>query len=270
MTSENRFKIIDKLEKSNIPITYRLSQKYIWIIFDENVLKEEIVKYKKNRIGSLDLNPNYIAFTIQDFDKNKSTIIKRFIFNLNALNVLQNNKIKHEVLEVSKRISLLAKHYQCEIIGFEKLEITNKDHIKGKGFNRLINNKWKKKLIIKNLIKRLNILGIRYLDIVPNYSSFVGCLDNPNETDSIAAALEIGRRAFICNKRFIEKNKEFLDKDIIFPVMDKDLIKERWNSILLNYNPSNMGYKGIYNYLKENSFSDLKRLQVIILILGVV
>ena len=49
-------------ELKNLSIIYKLSTKFIWISFDENILKESIKLYKpiKDRIISLDLNPNYI------------------------------------------------------------------------------------------------------------------------------------------------------------------------------------------------------------------
>ena len=36
----------------------------------------------------------------------------------------------------------------------------------------------------------------------------------------------------------------------MFPKVDRDRLKERWNSILSDYNPKNIGYKGVHEYLK--------------------
>lgn len=46
----------------DISITYKLSTEYIWISFDENILKDEFKQFKpiQNRIISIDINPNYI------------------------------------------------------------------------------------------------------------------------------------------------------------------------------------------------------------------
>ena len=255
-TTNSRLKMLEKLqiisETIKTPITYRINQDYIWITFDESVLKEKEHGFISNRIGSLDLNPNYIAFTIQDFKDNSSTQIYKTVFDLTKLNYTHNkNKKDYEVIQIAKTISELAKHYKCEIIGLEELTMTSRYHGKGKRLNRLINNSWNRNCFSNNLKKRLNIFGIKNQKIICAYSSTVGCLDNPNETDSVAAALEIGRRTYVFLNRFIKKLPQFSDVDIMFPVMDRKLIKERWNSILSDYNPKNIGYKGIHEYLKQ-------------------
>ncbi len=259
-TTNSRFKMLEKLQTVFTPITYRLNNEYIWITFDESVLKEQDHKFIENRIGSLDLNPNYVAFVVQDFSGEDSEIIHRSIFDLVDLNKQKNNdKKKFEVLEISKKISKLAKHYKCEMVGLEKLDMKSKDHKKGKRLNKLINNDWKRVLIVQNLTKHLNIAGIKNQEIIAAYSSTVGCLDNPSETDSVAAALEIGRRTFMFSQRFLKKNPKFSDVDIMFPKIDRGLIKERWNSILSDYNPKNIGYKGIHEYLKkEKKLNELR------------
>lgn len=255
-TSNSRLNMLKSLqhisENVKTPITYKLSNTHVYVCFDEMVLKEKEWNYIKNRIGSLDLNPNYISFTVQEFYKNDSTVIYRQIFDLRKLNNTHNsNKIKHELLEVSKIISNLVKHYKCEIVGLEQLNMVSKNHNKGKFLNRLINNTWNRNLFINNLKKNLNILGIKNQEVAPQYSSTIGCLNHPEETDSIAAALEIGRRTYMFKKKFLDKDKNFLDKDIIYPTLDYKTIRERWNSILGDYNPKRVGWVGIHNYLKE-------------------
>ena len=262
ITSNSRWKLLNKLQTffggDSTPVTYKLDMNHVYITFDESILKEKDHVFIKNRIGSLDLNPNYIAFTVQDFPSNN--IIHKQVFDLTDLNKTHDsNKINHEILEISKTISLLSKHYQCEIVGLEKLTMPSKNHNKGRFLNRLINNTWKKNLFVNNLKKRLNILGIKNQEIICAYSSTVGCLDNPLETDSIAAALEIGRRTYVFLNRFLNKCKDFLDVDIMFPNINRGLIKERWNSILSDYNPKNIGYKGIHEYLKkEKKLNELR------------
>jgi len=255
-TSKRTLKILEKLqvvsETIKTPISYRLSDTHIHVCFDESVLKEREHSFISERIGSLDLNPNYIAFTIQDFNNKGSKIVYKEVINLTALNNNHNtDKSNHELLESSKRIANLAKHYKCEIVGSEKLDMLRKDHGRGKLLNRLINNTWNRNIFINNLKKRLNILGIKNQEVAPQYSSTIGCLNHPEETDSIAAALEIGRRTYMFKKKFLDKDKHFLDKDIIYPTLDYKTIRERWNSILGEYNPKRVGWVGIHNYLKE-------------------
>jgi hypothetical protein len=161
------------------------------------------------------------------------------------------NKKDYEVVEIAKSISNLCKHYKVECVGLEKLTMNTKDYGKGRKLNQLLNGSWNRNKFANNLKKRLNILGIKNQEIVCAYSSTVGCLDHSNETDSIAAALEMARRCHVFLNRYIKKRKEFSDRDVMFPDVDRKLIKERWNSILSEYNPKNIGYKGIHEYLKQ-------------------
>lgn len=258
-TSNSRWKMLEKLqsyfEYNSTPITYKLDNNYIYITFDESVLKEQEHDFIKNRIAGLDLNPNYIAFTIRDF--NDDSIIHKSVYDLTKLNETHSkNKKDHEVVEIAKSISNFCEHYKVECVGLEKLTMSPKNHNKGRKLNRLLNNSWNRKKFSQNLIKRLNILGIKNQEIVCAYSSTVGCLDHPEETDSIAAALEITRRAYVFLNRYIKKRKEFSDVDVMFPSFNRGLIKERWNSILSDYNPKNMGYKGIHEYLKSQKKSN--------------
>jgi hypothetical protein len=252
-TSEKRFQTLSKLEDlaSNhlIPITYKLSNDFIYVTYDEGCLAQKH-EFVKERVASLDLNPNYIALVIKDYYDN--SVVYKQIFDLTNLNKLDNNdKITYEVLQISHSIAKTVKHYKCEIVGLEDLSIRSKNHLKGKGLNRLINNKWKRNLFVNNLVKNLNILGINNQKIMAAYSSTIGCIQNPDETDSIAAALEIGRRCFVFKKRFLDKEKEFLDMDVIYPCFNYDQLKERWNSILLGYNVKHKGWKSIHEYLKK-------------------
>lgn len=254
ITSNSRWKMLEQLQNyflvNSTPITYRLDNNYVYIMFDEAVLKKSDHQFIENRIAGLDLNPNYIAFTIRDF--NDDTIIHKSVYDLSNLNQTHNkNKKDHEVVEIAKSIANLCKHYQVECVGLEKLTMNTKDHGRGRKNNRLINNSWNRNRFAQNLVKRLNILGIKNQELVCAYSSTVGCLDHPNETDSIAAALEMTRRCYMFLNRYIKKRKEFSDVDVMYPKINRGLIKERWNSILSGYNPKNIGYKGIHEYLKK-------------------
>ena len=262
ITSNSRWKMLEKLqtyfEFNSTPITYKLDNDYIYITFDESILKEREHQFIENRIAGLDLNPNYIAFTIRDF--NNDFFIHKSVYDLSKLNETYNkNKKDHEVVEIANSISNLCKHYKVECVGIEKLTMNSKNHGKGRNLNRLLNNSWNRNKFINNLKKRLNILGIINQEVICAYSSTVGCLDFPEETDSIAAALEISRRCYVFLNRYIKKRKEFSDVDTIFPSFNRGLIKERWNSILSDYNPKNMGYRGIHEYLKKEKKSNVLR-----------
>jgi len=239
-------------ETTKTPITYKLDKNYIIIIFDDNELKN--LKYNSilDRVASLDLNPNNISLTIQDFSNQTPTILHKKIYNLKLLNRENNsNKVKHELFEICKNIIKTLIHYKCEIVGTEMIQMKRGNYQNGKFFNTLLNVTWKYSLFKKVLINNLSVTGIKNQEIAPQYSSTIGCLNHPEETDSIAAALEIGRRTYMFKKKFLDKDKHFLDKDIIYPTLDYKTIRERWNSILGDYNPKRVGWVGIHNYLKE-------------------
>ena len=236
-------------EQKLVPVSYRLSDTYIYITFDESYLKKEDHSFVKDRIVGLDLNPNYIGFTVVD---GESTIVHKEVVSLVELNKTHNkNKKDFEVIQVAKRLSKLCKHYQVEMVGYEDLNMVSKNHHKGKYLNRLLNNTWNRNLFINNFKKRLNILGIKNQKIAAQYSSTVGCLNHPNETDSVAAALEITRRCYYFKKRYLDKDVEFLDKNVMYPTIDIKKLKENWKSILTDYNRSRVGYKSIHEYLKK-------------------
>ena len=226
------------------PITYRIKRDSVSVSIDENIFKNHNSKIKQDRIASLDLNPNYIALVIKDIDK----LIHQQIFDLRKLNKIgSTNKKHHELVEVSKSISEICKHFEVEILGVEQLEIKSKDHEKGKYFNKLINNTWNKKLLINNLQKRCNLLNIKVLSIAPEYSSFIGCLMNPEDIDSVAAAKEIERRTRLFVNTFIKKTLPRNTK-ILFPEWNGSLMI-RWKDEL-DKNPTT--WKQSYKWFKEN------------------
>ena len=106
---------------------------------------------------------------------------------------------------------------------------------------------WNKKLLINNLCKRCNLLNIKVLAIAPEYSSFVGCLMNPNDIDSIAAAKEIERRTRLFSNTFIKKTLPRNTK-ILFPQWDGSLMI-RWKDDL---DTNLTTWKQSYKWFKEN------------------
>lgn len=216
-------------------------REYVIITFDEMILSAyNITQFKpiNNRLLSIDLNPNYIGLVIS----NTNEIIHKEIINLSALNVAGKNKKIYEISQINQRIIKLAKHYKVSGIAFEKLSIYNKDHNRGKYYNKLLNNQWNRDTFIKNLIKKCKIFSINYYEIDSHYSSFVGCLVNNIEYDSVAAAIEIGRRAReLCCKQSYKW----------FPEIDLISITTRWKEMLGNEVHS-FSWKNLYDWFKKN------------------
>ena len=75
---------------------------------------------------------------------------------------------------------------------------------------------------INNLNKRCNINGIRFLKVIPQYSSFIGnfLYRSLNLPDPILASIELGRRGYEFNAQYVEKTKE-KSKTIVQPDLKK-------------------------------------------------
>lgn len=242
---KNRIKILNKLTKAQelnneLPITYKLDSNYIYISFSENYLKENTVyKFKENRIFAIDLNPNYIGYSIIDWkdpEKLDYKLIDRGIISLKSLNdiffsmkgksipsndsrkIKLNNKRKFEVYEVSKYLVNLAKHFGCEIFAMEDLSIIPCDKQQGKKFNSLCNNLWNRNKLEANIQKRCNIIDIKLQRVIANWSSVLGnsLYRYTKLPDMILSSIEISRRAQEFSLQYLKKQKE-KQKNIIFP-----------------------------------------------------
>lgn len=246
------------------PITYKLTENYIYIIFDESIVLNNQQKYKiiNNRILGLDLNPNYIGWSIVDWkSESEFKVIKSGVYSLKNINDIDidfkklklnssnkkrlyiNNKRKYEIIEISKKIIDISIYYKCNLISIEDLSISSKDNEKGKYFNKLVNNQWVRNLFINNLIKRCNIYNIKILKVKPEYSSFIGnfLYRSLKLPDMILSSIEIGRRGYEFYNQYITKTKS-KKKNIIYPDYKK-------------YN--NLIFKSLEEFKILNTFSNL-------------
>lgn len=248
-------KILIKLQKlCELGTTYftaRLTQDYICITFDETILREKEYKSIRKRICAIDMNPNYIAVVV----RHGKNIIHKEIIGLYNLNQCKNiNKKKHEDHEISKRLVEIAKHYKCEYFAFESLNIKSNDRGKGKAFNKFCNNDWRRNRLIKSITKWCNIIGIKIQEVVPEYSSFIGQIRNENDHDSIAAAIELSRRAWLFISYYKYKDIKEVKGNIvgIMRKLPKHLM-DRWKK-KLNVKKLTT-YKSLYLEIKKMKYS---------------
>ena len=256
--SYKRYKsILNKLyhlqQDKQIPITYELDNEYIYIAYDESTVEQHI-EYKavKNRIFAIDLNPNYIGWSVVDWkNSSKFDVIKSGVISIKELNDIDfnlegessdskeriyiNNKRKFETYEISKILVNIAKYYRCEVFGLEELNIKSKDTNRGKHYNKLVNNVWNRNKLVKNIKKRCNIYSIRVMLAKPNYSSFVGnfLFRDLNLPDMTLASIEIGRRCYEFKSQYIDKTKD-KKKNIILP--DVNDFNDRYVKSLEEFN----------------------------------
>jgi hypothetical protein len=264
---EMLFKVEELARNHEIPVTFRLTNDYISIIFDETIFQKEYTNYKPGRILSLDMNPNYVGISICDYNTNnrQRIILKQIITNkkINDIdtkglstkhpeNIYKTNKRIHETYEINKYIVKLAKTYHCEWITYEQLETLSKDNKKGRKYNKLVNNQWNRTRMRENLIKLCIIEKIKTQEIASQYSSFIGCINHPIEIDSIAASLEINRRSNLFIK--IYKTKILEKTDVVFPGITKELILNRWKDDGL-VDKDLVNWKTLYSWVKTRKLN---------------
>ena len=223
----------------DIAITYKVDLNYVYIQFDESIVLQNIQNYKQiqNRVLGIDLNPNYIGWSIVDWkSENQFNIVKSGIYSIKELNdkdidlknkhldssskerIYLSNKRNYETLQIIKNIINKAIYYKCQIVSIEDLKINSDDKNKGKKFNILVNNLWNRNALVNNLTKRCNIFNIKLLKVKPEYSSFIGnfLYRSLHLPDMILASIELGRRAYEYYNQYIVKTKK-IKKNIIQP-----------------------------------------------------
>ena len=187
-------------------------------------------------------------------------------------NIYFNNKRNHEMIEVAKDLMNIAKTCQCHLVVIEDLNIKGNDRSKGKKLNRLCNSFFIRNAFINNLNKRCNMDDIKFLKVIPSYSSFIGnfLYRGLNLPDPILASIELGRRGYEFNTQYIEKSKE-KSKTIVQPSLKKfdDLIhksleefgiKESFKDLIDLYYLFKKDPKMMYRvpFAKDSKWSKLK------------
>lgn len=220
-------KKIYMLQDQNKPVMFQLGLEYVYIVIDETLIEKHNTEKIENRIFAIDLNPNYVGWSVVDWkSENEYDLIDKGVFSLKELNdkffeykglpssdkkkIKLTNKRTHEVYAVVRNLISKAIHYKCSIFSVEELNMNSKDHSKGKKYNRLVNNLWNRSKMVSNIHKWCNIYNIKFLEVKPNYSSFIGNIIFRNEEcpDMVLASIEIGRRAYEFYHQYILKDKE--------------------------------------------------------------
>ena len=193
-------------ENKQIAFSVELDVNKINISFEDALLYCNTYKGKENIVAGIDMNPNYIGFSISKFTGDKRKVLLQEQYDLsyftknlheasdNKDNKHQNNKQIYELKEIAKQIIEKCKHFKVGKFGIEDLSFKAGDSGKGKEFNRLTKNKWKREALVSALKKQCLLNNIEFIEVNPAYSSVVGNLMN-NTSDPIASSLEIARRA---------------------------------------------------------------------------
>ena len=271
-------------EKRELPITYKLDLEYVYITFDETKIEKVNIRQKlKNRIFAIDMNPNYIGWSVVDWkSENKYSLVKSGVISIKSLNDYENNlnvssdspekkyitnKRKYETIQIGYGLSKLANYFRCEVFGVEDLRIKTSNKEKGRKFNKLVNNQWNRNLLTHILEKNCKLYRIHFQRVIANYSSFLGNLVYRNKElpDMCLASIEINRRVYEFYHQYIlkDKNKE---KNIIFDKLEN--VKDRITKSLeeFDYSDTFESLSDLYYKLKKRKcnyrFSLEKALEV--------
>ena len=264
----------DLANQKKIPIDFKLDTEYINVSFDLNKLKSErIISEKiKDRYFAIDMNPNYVGYTVIDWiDGQNYKIIDKGAISLKDLNDYDDslkgkeltsdskerkyisNKRNYEISDIAHKLERIANHYRCEYFIMEDLVISPKDNKKGKKFNKKCNNQWDRNLIVSQIKKVCKLSKIKVLEVVSNYSSFIGNLVYRKEQlfDPCLSSIEISRRGYEFVHQYMIKDKE-IEKNIIFGNFEKDKEVYRKSLEELGVNFPFETFQELYSQIKES------------------
>ena len=235
--AEELAKVQELAEQKKITISIKLSDKYVWLTYDESLIYD--ARYKKlqsKRVLGIDMNPNYIGLSVIEFDKNDEfNVLYKQVFDLSKLTISSGKastnsrskymtcKLRHETIAIAYEISKMVDVWKCKTVAIEDLSIKSKDRNKGKKFNKLCNNKWERRLFVNKLKMLANLHKFNLVEVNPAYSSQVGNIayGDVNTPDMVAASIEIARRAY---RKF--------DKGWFYPRFNIQFRDERWKQTL--------------------------------------
>ena len=226
------FKIKELVDNCLMPVTISLDKDYIYLTYNYNIVHKDKYRIKQNRVMAIDMNPNFIGWSVCDWKRGKYQIVDKGEISFKGLNdkvsnlevASTNDKFKklnrirkHEIIEAAKFLYKKCKHYKCEVFSMEDLNFKDSKQ-KGKARNRLNKNQWCRKLLEEQLTKRILASSTYLQKVQAQYSSIVGNLVYREEKlpDPILASIEIGRRGNeFCNQYVFKRRK--INKTIILP-----------------------------------------------------
>jgi IS605 OrfB family transposase len=248
----------DATSNKLMPFSVKINSRYIYISYDEillnSVSNKAVYIPVKDRYLSLDMNPNYIGVAVVE----NTAIITTELIDLSKLTVTSgkssdhekskylNNKLEYETSIIAKHIADLAKFYKCEHLFLEELKFKQGDKGKGKNFNRITSNSWKRNLFTRLVNKHCGITGIKVKQINAAYTSFIGNCQY-EYPDPINAALEVGRRGI----DWINKKP-----DSFYPaVVVKQSLANLWKKDPMTQTFDNIdNWKDLFALIKKSKF----------------
>ena len=259
-------------ENCSLPLTYRLDENFIYLSYDEEFFMEKDYKPVENRVLAIDMNPNYIGYSVLDWydtENGKFKIIESGVLSQKSLNDYEltlhlpstdpkrkqiKNKRDYETFQISKFLVEKAKHYRCKHFAIEDLSIDTQDLGRGRNTNRLCINQWNRNKLVNNLEKRCNLIGIELSKVPSEYTSFLGntIFRYLNLPDMVLASIEISRRCYEYYLQY-EKKTKVQEKIIRFPRLNefvKHSIEKTMEVLSIPMDFEN--YMKLFWYVKKN------------------
>lgn len=241
--------IVELSMRKELTVSVRMNGKSIHLTYEEPVRTD--YNPIKNRYVGIDLNPNHVGVAVMEDDRvlhvrsfDVFRITKKITSNGESSDSPRskylNNKLDHEILEISKEVGKIVEEYRVAFIFLEDLDgVDFGNSGKGRRFNRITRNLWKRKLFEGNLKKRMSILGVRVFSVNPVYTSIIGNLQH-EYFDPCNAACEVARRGY---EVIIKKSKKFYPD---FSV--KDTIPDLWKKQGMELEKD---WKGVFGQIKN-------------------
>ena len=119
--------------------------------------------------------------------------------------------------------------------------------------NKLCNNQWCRTVFTNQIKKMCKLDKIQILEIIPNYSSFIGNLVYRKEKlpDFVLASIEISRRGYEFNHQYILKDKE-QKKNIVFGNFDENRLIYTQSLEEMGVNIEFSSFQELYNKIKKS------------------
>ena len=210
----------ERIARGECGITCRITSEYFYVVFDvdRSNVEERYAQDGRVTLG-IDMNPNYIGLSVTDGE----SVLLRRAYDLRRIR--GNSKRKYELTQVVLDIKGICRRYGVSAVGYEELTMPSSDKGKGRRFNRQVNNEWCREYFVNSLRKHMALIGCRCFEIAPQYSSFIGCAMYPEDTDSVAASMEINRRLRRYISMFVDGTEP--RGSVVFPEVPADCLN-RW------------------------------------------
>ena len=199
---KNREKMLRKLQLrvGQTPISIKLSTTSIHLTYEveKEIRNTPIIS---TRYLGIDMNPSHIGCTILDVQNGKTHVVASWEYEIKKSARSDVDKRQHETIQIAHAIMRKARHYLVGTIGIEELQIKSGRVCNIAQVNRTCISEWNRQLFTEQLKKKADILGIKLIEVLPQYSSTIGNLCNRNLPDACASAAEIARRAHYVFKK---------------------------------------------------------------------